>query len=131
MTSLHVHSKPDHWRKQISLNIVPYFAIKWLKYTRNKGILSIHIMGKIIFVLFWNFFAFDWRAKLVIYFFIFILFLFYLTRHLRYATYGLETCCSYLGSIKHFHGQANYFHIVASAVFFLFSFCPVGHNIEF
>ena len=27
--------------KQISLNIVPCFAIKWLKYTCNKGILSI------------------------------------------------------------------------------------------
>ena len=29
-------------------------------------------------------------------------FLFCLTKQLRYATYGLETCCSYLGSIyKH------------------------------
>ena len=28
-------------------------------------------------------------------------FLFGLTKHLRHATYGLETCCSYLGSIKH------------------------------
>ena len=31
------------------LTIVPYFAIKWLKYTRNKGILSIQIMDKCIF----------------------------------------------------------------------------------
>ena len=29
------------------------------------------------------------------------LFLFCLTKQLRYATYGLETCCSYLGPIKH------------------------------
>ena len=55
-------------------------------------------MGKCIFFLFRNFFSFNWRAKLVIYYF---LLLFCLTKQLRYATYGLETCCSYLGSIKH------------------------------
>ena len=29
-----------------------------------------------------------------------------LTKHLRYNTYGHETCCSYLSSMKHlyFHG---------------------------
>ena len=31
----------------------------------------------------------------------FFLLLSCLTKQLRYATYGLETCCSYLGSIKH------------------------------
>ena len=30
-----------------------------------------------------------------------IFFLFCLTKQLRYTTYGLEICCSYLGSIKH------------------------------
>ena len=78
--------------KQISLNIVPFFAIKWVKYTCNEAILSIQIMGKCIFVLFWDFLPFNWGAKLVI---------FFLSKHLRYATYGLETYCSYSGSIKH------------------------------
>ena len=55
--------------KQISLNIVPCFAIKWLKYTRNNRILSIQIMGKCIFALFKNYFYFYWGAKLVIYYF--------------------------------------------------------------
>ena len=36
-------------------HIVSCFAIKWLKYTCNKGILSIQIMGKCIFVPFRNF----------------------------------------------------------------------------
>ena len=45
------------------------FAIKWLKCTGNKGILSIQMMGKCSFVLFPNFFPFIWRAKLVIYYF--------------------------------------------------------------
>ena len=44
-----------------------------------------------------EFVPFNWRAKLVIYFF---LLLFCLTKQLRYATYGLEAC-SYLGVIKH------------------------------
>ena len=76
---------------------MPCFAITWLKYTCNKGILSIQIMGKCIFVLFRNLSPFNWRAKLVIYYF---LLLFCLTKQLRYATYDLETC-SDLGSIKH------------------------------
>ena len=84
--------------KQISVNIESCFAIKWLKHTCNKRILSIQIMGKWIFVLFLNFFPFNWKLKLVIYYF---LLLFCLTRQLRYATYGLKTCCSYLGSINH------------------------------
>ena len=78
MTSLQVHSKSDHWRNKQNkseyllqykylLNIVPCFAIKQLKYTCNKGILSIQIMGKRIFALFRNFFHFKWRAKLVIF----------------------------------------------------------------
>ena len=79
-------------------HIVSCFAIKWLKYTCNKGILSIQITSKWIFVLFLNFFPFKWKWELVIYYF---LLLFCLTKQLRYATYGLETCCSYLGSIKH------------------------------
>ena len=54
--------------KQISLNIAPCFAIKWLKYTCNKVSLSIQMVGKCIFVLFWNFFPFIWRAKLVNFF---------------------------------------------------------------
>ena len=69
---------------------MPYFAIKWLNNACNKGILSVQIMGG-------NVFPFNWRAKLVIYYFL----LFCLARQLRYATYGLETCSSYLGSIKH------------------------------
>ena len=76
--------------QQTSLNIVRCFAIKWRKYTCNKDILSIQIMGKCIFVFFQNFFSFNWRAKLVIYFFSF-----FLAKQLRYATYGLKTCCSY------------------------------------
>ena len=54
--------------KQISLNIVPFFAIKWVKYTCNKAIFSIQIMSKCIFVLFWDFLPFNWGAKLVIFF---------------------------------------------------------------
>ena len=53
--------------KQISLNSMTWFSIKWLKYTCSKEILSIEIMGKCIFVFFRNFFTFNWRAKLVIY----------------------------------------------------------------
>ena len=83
--------------KQISSNIAPCFTITWLKYSCNKWILSIQIMGKCIFVVFRNFSPFNWRAKSVIYF----LLLFRLTKRLRYATYSLETCCSYLGSIMH------------------------------
>ena len=30
-----------------------------------------------------------------------LFFIFCLTKQLRYAADGLETCCSYLGSIKH------------------------------
>ena len=36
--------------KQISINIESCFAIKWLRYTCNKGIFSIQLMGKYIFV---------------------------------------------------------------------------------
>ena len=50
-------------------DILPCFAIKWLKCTCNKGIFSIQIMGKWSFVLFGNFFPFNWSAKLVILFF--------------------------------------------------------------
>ena len=54
-------------------------------------------MGKCIFVLFRNFFPFNWKSKLVIhYFFIIIL----SQQTVVDATYGLKTCCSYLG-IKH------------------------------
>ena len=84
----------------MSLNIVPCFPIKWQKYTCNKGICSIQIMGKCIFALFWNFFSFNWRAKLVIYFYYYYYF-FFLTKQLRYATYNLETYYSHLGSVKH------------------------------
>ena len=47
----------------LKTNIFKYlwFAIKRLKYTCNKGILSIQIMGKCSFVLFWNFFPFNYR----------------------------------------------------------------------
>ena len=55
--------------------------------TCNKGILLIQKMGKCIFELLGNFFSFNWRAKLM--------------KQLRYATYGLEICCSYLSSINH------------------------------
>ena len=44
-----------------------------------------------------DFFPFNWKAKLVIFF------LFCLTKQLRYATYGLGTRSSYLGTIKHTH----------------------------
>ena len=43
-------------------------------------------------------FPFPLERKLVIYYFSL---LFCLTKQLHYATYGLETCCSYIGSIKH------------------------------
>ena len=82
--------------KQISLNIVPCFAIKWLKYTRNNRILSIQIMGKCIFALFKNF-LFLLGSKISDLLF----FLFCFTKQLCYPTYTLETCCSYLGCIKH------------------------------
>ena len=76
MVSLHVHSKSDqrgNKQKKIEhlsykkylLTIVPCFAIKQLKYNRNKGILSIQVMGKCIFALFQKFFPFYWKAKLV------------------------------------------------------------------
>ena len=94
--------------KQISFNIVSCFAIKWLKYACNKGILPIQIMDKCFFVFFRNFFPFNWKAKLGIYYF---LLLFFLTKQLRYATYGLETCCSYLGSITH-----NYISMVKETI---------------
>ena len=61
-----------------------FFAIKWLKYTCNKGIIAIQIIDKSIFVLFRNFFPFNWKAKLVSYYFL----LSSLTKQLRYATYG-------------------------------------------
>ena len=51
-------------------NIFKYCALfcnKVAKYICNKGILSIQTMYKCIFVLFRNFFPFNWRAKLVIY----------------------------------------------------------------
>ena len=104
----------------MSLNIVPCFAIKQLQYTCYKGILSIQIMGKCIFVLFRNLFHFKSRAKLVIFF------KFCFTKQLRYAPYDLETRCSHLGSIKHtyislvklfpYRSQCNFF-----PVFILFS----------
>ena len=61
-------------------------------------------------------------------------FYFYLTKQLCCTTYGLETCFSYLGSIKH-----TYISMVKqtisiqgrAAIFFLFSFYLVGHNKEF
>ena len=49
-------------------------------------------MGKCIFVLFRDFFPFNWKAKLMIYAKLI---------KLRYATCGLETYYLYLGSIKH------------------------------
>ena len=57
--------------KQISLNIIPCFAVKWLKYTCNKGILSIENA-------FLSFFeAFSLESKIIDLFF---LFLFWLTK---------------------------------------------------
>ena len=53
--------------------------------------------------------------------------LFYLTKQLRYTTYSLESCYSYLGSIKHTYiSMVNSFHILGSAgiwnlFFFLFA----------
>ena len=71
---------------------------------------------KYIFVLFWNYFHFKWKAKLV------IVFQFCLTKQWRYATYDLETCCSYLGTIKHILFWLSYLHIPVSAVFSFFLF---------
>ena len=110
MTSLEVHSKSDHWRNKqnkieyllLKTNIFKYcvlFCYKWLKCTCNKGVISIEITGKCSFVLFRNFVSFNWGAKLGIYYFL----SFCLTKQLRCATYGLETFCSYLGSIKHIY----------------------------
>ena len=136
MISLQVHSKLAEQNsipclKQISLKTAPCFAIKWLKYTCNKGILSIQIMGKCIFVLFRNFFPFNWRAKLVIYYFIIIIIIItviiFLWKQLRYATYGLETYCSYLGSIKYtfismVKQTISTLLVVQSISFFLFGY---------
>ena len=95
--------------KQMSLNIVSCFASKWLKCTCNKWILSIQIMGKCIFVLFRNFFLFNWKAKLVIYYF----FYYYFVSPNSCVMLGLETCCcSYLGSIKH-----TYISMVKQTIF--------------
>ena len=95
--------------KQMSLNIISCFATKWLKCTCNKGILSIQIMGKCIFVLFRNFFLFNWKAKLVIYYF----FYFYFVSPNSCVMLGLETCCcSCLGSIKH-----TYISMVKQTIF--------------
>ena len=95
--------------KQMSLNIVSCFASKWLKCTGNKWILSIQIMGKCIFVLFRNFFLFNWKAKLVIYYF----FYYYFVSPNSCVMLGLETCCcSYLGSIKH-----TYISMVKQTIF--------------
>ena len=69
--NLQVHNKSDHWRNKqnniesLSLNIVPCFAIKQLKCTCNKGVLSIQIISKCIFALFREFFDFKWRPKLL------------------------------------------------------------------
>ena len=116
--------------KQISLKIESCFALKCLKYTCNKGILSIQIMGKCVFVHFRNFFPFNWKAKLVIY--LLLLLLFCLTKQLRYATYGLEICCSYLGSIKHTYISwlSKLFPHRTECNLFPFSFCLMWHNIE-
>ena len=115
--------------KQMSLNIVSCFASKWLKCTGNKWILSIQIMGKCIFVLFRNFFLFNWKAKLVIYYF----FYYYFVSPNSCVMLGLETCCcSYLGSIKH-----TYISMVKQTIFtsqvvqsFSFIFLLSRDNIE-
>ena len=54
-------------------------------------------MGKCIFVFFQNFFK--------------IFLKFCLTKQLRDGTYGLETCCSYLGSIQH-----NYISMIKQTI---------------
>ena len=87
-------------------------------------------MGKCIFVLLRKFFPFNWRANLANYYFFKVC----LKEQLRYATYGRETCCSYLGSTKQTYiSMVNepIFPFVGSAIFFLFSFCLMGHNIQF
>ena len=91
--------------KQISINIESCFAIKWLKCTCTKEILSVKIMGKWIFVLFRKFFPFNWKAKsiiLIYYQWSIIFFIIFLSRQTAaLCCLGLETCCSYLGSTKH------------------------------
>ena len=84
--------------KQICLNTVPRFAIKWLKCICNKAILSIQIMDKSIFVLFWDFSPCNWRAKLVIY-----LLLLSILSHQKVALVYLRSwnLLFNLGSIKH------------------------------
>ena len=58
-------------------------------------------MGKCIFVVFQNFFRFNWRVKSVI--FLSLSLSLSLSKQLRYANYSVETYFSYLGSIKHIY----------------------------
>ena len=60
----------------LKTSIYKYWALfcnKVTKYTCNKGILSIQIMSKCIFVFFRNIFPFNWKSKLVIYYFFIII----------------------------------------------------------
>ena len=53
--------------KTISINIESCFAIKWLKYCCNKGILSIQMIGEIgkfIFCPFLELFPFQLKSKI-------------------------------------------------------------------
>ena len=118
VTSLLVDSKLDYWGnkqtkiehlaynkyllilclQQISLNSVPCFAIKWLKYTNKKWIFSIQVIGKCIFAIFEDFSLFPGEKISNLW-----LFLFGLGKQLRYAAYGLKLVAhiKHTISIKH------------------------------
>ena len=88
------------------------------KYTCNKGILSIQIMGKCIFFLFRNFSLFNWIAKLVIYF------LFNRDLNRGCLIYMFSLCFS--GSKFLIRGQfrvRKIFRTQVFAEFAIFSFC--------
>ena len=55
-------------------------------------------------------------------------FKFCFTKQLRYATYDLETCCSYLGSIKHTYTWLSY---LSQLVHFFFIFFFFALNFAF
>ena len=112
-------------------NYCTVFCNEVAKIYSQQRILSIQIMGRCIFTPFQNFFHFYWRAK----FSDFIFFLFYIK--LCYATYGLETCFSYLGSIKHTSTVKQTISTSSVVLLYFFSFCfffffcLVGRSMEF